>query len=601
MMARKLSIIAPRVAACSLALLLTSAASFVRADGDVQVTKPTGAVENPYASPQPKPRAVADEPQSVARGPVTYQNPFANMSKAPPVDNSFRPGPISRWQHPVIPASEPSAIKTAVLTVPAIPQTNTSPTLQTGWRERPGDAVPQYPVTAATFADPAGLAHLGDPDPIIRSIPNTVSQPDSIGTPQTVESAPAVDFGPSLGPANASLAAPSTVNADVVIATLAPPTDSKVDATVAAKTADPSETSAQADPLPSIVSDSGNPPVNYLNQAQDAATAAETPEQLGAVISLCDQGLQATPSAGVQASLRRLSAWAHNRRGEMLADSQRTDDAVEDFRAAITLDPKCSLAIHNRGVTLAQRNQYGAALRDFNRVIELNPGLAIAYRNRAELLAALGRMEEAIADYNQAVSSLPEDPSLLCARAHAYQRIGNFARATADVNRAIQLSPHDAGLITERGNLAAEQGRFEQAQNDFQSAIAADANCADAYRSLAWLQATCSDPKYRNAEQSLANANKAANLFSADDYLALDTLAAATARSGDFQNATSLEEKAIAAAPRELSTPLEERRTMYQHNKAFMTAPAKSQVQTVSHETPVRNAKSGTSSAASPR
>ncbi|HEX4415941.1 MAG TPA: tetratricopeptide repeat protein, partial [Lacipirellulaceae bacterium] len=335
--------------------------------------------------------------------------------------------------------------------------------------------------------------------------------------------------------------------------------------------------------------------------AQDAAAAAETPEELTAVINLCDQGLQAVPPAGVQASLRRLSAWAHNRRGEILADAQRPDDAVNDFRAAISLDPKCSLAIHNRGVTLAQRNQYGAALRDFNRVIELNPGLAVAYRNRAELLAALGRMEEAIVDYNQAVSSLPEDPALLCARARAYQRIGNFAHATADVNRAIQLSPHDPELITQRGNLAAEQGKFEQAQNDFQSAISADPSCADAYRSLAWLQATCSNARYRSAEQSLANANQAAKLFAADDYLALDTLAAATARSGDFQNATSLEEKAIASAPRELTTPLEERRTLYQHNEAFMTAPVKSEVHTVSHETPVRNSKSGTSSVSLPR
>ena len=41
------------------------------------------------------------------------------MSKSPPIDSSLRPGPISRWQHPLIPATEPSAIKAAVLSQPA--------------------------------------------------------------------------------------------------------------------------------------------------------------------------------------------------------------------------------------------------------------------------------------------------------------------------------------------------------------------------------------------------------------------------------------------------------------------------------------------------
>jgi tetratricopeptide (TPR) repeat protein len=256
------------------------------------------------------------------------------------------------------------------------------------------------------------------------------------------------------------------------------------------------------------------------------------------------------------------------------------------------MDPNCSLAIHNRGVTFAQRNQFAAALRDFNRVIELNPGLAVAYRNRAELLAALGRMEEAIADYTRAMSSLPEDASLLRARAHAYQRMGDFAHATADVNRAIQLAPHDPELITQRGSLAAEQGKFEQARDDFRSAIATDSTWADAYRSLAWLQATCSDPRYRDAQQALAHAEQAAKLLPEDDYLILDTLAAANACSGNFGNAIDLQEKAIAAAPRDLSTPLEERLALYQGNKAFTSSPARNQVRTVSHEVPARGATS---------
>jgi serine/threonine-protein kinase len=242
------------------------------------------------------------------------------------------------------------------------------------------------------------------------------------------------------------------------------------------------------------------------------------------------------------------------------------------------------LAIHNRAVTLAQRNQFAAALRDFNRVIELNPGLAVAYRNRAELLAALGRMEEAIADYSQAITALPEDATLCRARAHAYQRVGDFSRASSDITRAIQLSPRDPDALTQRGNLAAEQGKFDAAKEDFRRAIAIDANFADAYRSLGWLHATCPDFHFRDPKQALAAADEAARLSSDEDYLILDTLAAAHACGGNFEQAVEFEQKALTAAPPGVAGALEQRLALYQRGKAFAAAPARSDIRTASHE-----------------
>ena len=148
--------------------------------------------------------------------------------------------------------------------------------------------------------------------------------------------------------------------------------------------------------------------------------------------------------------------------------------------------------------------------------------------------------------------------------------------------------------------MEAEQGKFEKARDDFRDAIAKDGTRAEAYRSMAWLQATCSDPRYRDAPQALAHAEKAAKLSPENDYQVLDTLAAANACSGNFANAIDLEEKAITAAPRDLSTPLEERLALYQRNKPFTSSPARSQVQTASHEVPLRKSKTDASRASAP-
>src|SRR5437868_10102991 len=76
--------------------------------------EPTQSIENPFAAKQPK----AASPSTTAEKQVphhapTYQNPFSAASKKPPVDTSLRPGPVSRWQHPVIPKDEATSIKTA--------------------------------------------------------------------------------------------------------------------------------------------------------------------------------------------------------------------------------------------------------------------------------------------------------------------------------------------------------------------------------------------------------------------------------------------------------------------------------------------------------
>jgi len=233
------------------------------------------------------------------------------------------------------------------------------------------------------------------------------------------------------------------------------------------------------------------------------------------------------------------------------------------------LDPKCSLAIHNRAVTLAQQNQFDAALRDFNRVIELNPGLAVAYRNRAELLAALGRIEEAVGDYEQALESLPNDGQLYRDRAYAYQQLGEFSKSMADFNRALEIIPNDPDALTQRGNLAAEQGNFESAAADFRQALANDANWVEALRSVAWLEATCPDPNFRNPDAAIAAAEQAAKLAPPNDYLILDTLAAAHASVGNFDKAKKIQQQALAGAPPEAASVLKQRLALYNHGQVF--------------------------------
>src|SRR4051794_33583173 len=128
-MARKLSEIARRFSFIAFAGIASLWARANLAQEPTKGAETPAFVANPFIANQPqvKPQlqssshsqTVAEPQQSPHRRMIRYQNPFAAASKSPPVDPSLRPGPISRWRHPVLSGDQSSAIKAALLSTPA--------------------------------------------------------------------------------------------------------------------------------------------------------------------------------------------------------------------------------------------------------------------------------------------------------------------------------------------------------------------------------------------------------------------------------------------------------------------------------------------------
>src|SRR3972149_413920 len=163
-----------------------------------------------------------------------------------------------------------------------------------------------------------------------------------------------------------------------------------------------------------------------------------------------------------------------------------------------------------------------------------------------------GRTEEAVADYNRAIAQLPEDAELRMMRGHAMHRLGRYQPAIDDLDRAIELAPEDPDAYTHRGNVRAELRDFDRAIDDLQQALSLDEEFSDAYRSLAWLLATCPDPRFRDPQQALVAAQRAAQLAPPGDPFVYEALAAAHANAGRFDEAVRFQQEAIAIAPNDL-------------------------------------------------
>ena len=76
------------------------------------------------------------------------------------------------------------------------------------------------------------------------------------------------------------------------------------------------------------------------------------------------------------------AAGAYTERGVTYYNKGDIDKAIEDYNAAIALDPGFAEAYTHRGQSYHDRGEIDKAITDYNKAIELNPELAEPYTCR---------------------------------------------------------------------------------------------------------------------------------------------------------------------------------------------------------------------------
>ena len=210
-----------------------------------------------------------------------------------------------------------------------------------------------------------------------------------------------------------------------------------------------------------------------------------------------------------------------NARGVVYADHKGdAARAIEDYSAALRLNPEYGVAYYNRGLLRHRRGDLAAALADlteavrllqfaaacnergevykeqgaydkavadFTEAIRLNPSYVGAYWNRARTYGLQGKHEQALAEYTHLLAIAPpsDAPALYENRGEVYAARGEYDRAVADYTAALRLDPKYATAYRVRGAAFADKGEGEQAVADLDEALRLDPKDVRAYHTRA--------------------------------------------------------------------------------------------------------------------
>ena len=179
------------------------------------------------------------------------------------------------------------------------------------------------------------------------------------------------------------------------------------------------------------------------------------------------------------------------------------DRAIADFDQALRLGPKDASTSAGRGAARYGKKDLDGAIADYDEAIRLDPKYADAYNGRGAVREALRDRDGAIADYDEAIRLDPSDPRTFANRGATRHARKEYDLALADYAASLRLDPdHPAAL-----------------------------------NNLAWLRATCPDPRYRDGRLAVESAARASDLARRKEPTRLGALAAAFAESGDFAKA----------------------------------------------------------------
>ena len=210
------------------------------------------------------------------------------------------------------------------------------------------------------------------------------------------------------------------------------------------------------------------------------------------------------------------------------------------WRDTLAKNPNSWMAYGNLGLLFQKQGHLEEAYQYFQQALRLNPDYYEALNDLGTMCAADGRYEEAIDYFHRASRSQPNTFDTVKNLGSALAATGRYEEAIAAYRQAIQISPKHPETLVYLGETLGQLGRNREAAESYQAALKLNPDLPEALNNLALILATSSDDGLRNGPEAVQLAERACQLTQFGQPQFIETLAAAYAEAGRFQDAQAV-------------------------------------------------------------
>jgi arylsulfatase A-like enzyme/Tfp pilus assembly protein PilF len=277
---------------------------------------------------------------------------------------------------------------------------------------------------------------------------------------------------------------------------------------------------------------------NKLKQAEGASADREYDDALKKIGEVIDE------DPGIME--------ARQVRGNIYMELDRPEEAIEECRAALEIDPEYGAAIFTMAQAYRKLKKPDEAAAGFRRLIQLDPKDPKPYVNLGEISLDIRDFDAAISHLEKAIAADPEHSAV----AHnllgsAYLEKKMLEPAEREIRRSLEMRPQIPDAHYNLGLLYEEKGDLQQAADEYRKEIEIHPAAYPAYFNLALVCAKTGD---RQGEFEHFKEAVKANPQFARGYLFLAK--AYLDRNENFDEAIRLALKGLELEPEAESAPL---------------------------------------------
>ncbi len=255
-----------------------------------------------------------------------------------------------------------------------------------------------------------------------------------------------------------------------------------------------------------------------------------------------------------------------------LTEMRRYDEAIVRLEEALRINSRYFEAHTNLGILLSGLGRHEDAIPHLSEALRLRPRLAVAHFNLGVACHRKGDLPEAVRLLTRGLE-LKDDPKAHVQLARVLVEQGDLDSSISHCRRATVMDPDLVEAAQLLGDIYMKQGRIPDAVAQFRTMLAQRPDWPPVLNNLAWILATSGDAAIRSGQEAVALAEHAAKVTACKDPQTLDTLAAAYAEVGRFDEAVAVVQQALAVAgqkaPPAWVQQLHQRQELYRSHRPY--------------------------------